>query len=669
MISARCFVSWIREAGRSHLAAALGWGSFILYGVLAVTRLSFDTQNSFFGIGGPVLELRWLCMGLGILFAFLEFFYLFRRKQQDFYYSLPVSRRVIFWSRYVHGLFHVTVPLLLVMSVCGLYQTAIDRQFGLYAGSYTLKSIIVYEISFLLFYHIGILSAVVCGNIIAAITVCGALIIYFPILTGNICISLCRNYFLTFYKNELIERLYILLSPERLTADLTGMNIFEKPLVLSFSPQISSVAAALLWILFSFFVFAIAQSKRKTEMTGRIFTMTAAERTVQIMASFLAGIWVFSFISDFREEASSGIGNLPGCAAGAAAAAAGIHLLLEYAVQGNGSNVFRKKYQLFLTVGTVLAAGFMFPLSASAYDSRFPENAQAIGISIDGVGMDYSTYQEVSGNSEAYATAGQMNQYRMKKEGCAAALEWLQEVIAETADSDPTENICTRVKVCCEMPDGEVFYRCYSLTEDLVGGFSQVYETGEYKQAAYPAVVLQDVSEDRFTWNDGVKEINLRITGEQKETILNAYRKDVSDLRMQQLEEQLPCGIVQIRSSLDGISTEMPVYPFFERTCSLLKKYEINIEKNLENYEVDTIKVMQSYSVSDNAGLVSGGTYVSYYEEKDEIAVYKKKLIPEKLDIQPVLYPTDHSADIDVSVTDEETNSIIHVNCVRQKSE
>ena len=58
MTSAKCFINWMKEAGRGHLVAALGWGMFILYGILAVTRLSFDTQNTYFGIGGTVLELR-----------------------------------------------------------------------------------------------------------------------------------------------------------------------------------------------------------------------------------------------------------------------------------------------------------------------------------------------------------------------------------------------------------------------------------------------------------------------------------------------------------------------------------------------------------------------------------------------------------------------------------
>ena len=595
----------MKEAGRGHLVAALGWGMFILYGILAVTRLSFDTQSTYFGIGGTVLELRWICMGLGILTAFIEFFYLFRQRQQDFYYSLPVSRGTVFWSRYVHGLFHVLVPLILVMAVCGLYQAAIDPQFGPYVGSYTLKSILVYGASYLIFYHLGILCIVICGNIVSAIAVCAAGILYFPILTGNICITLSENYFISYYKNPLLERLYTVLSPERLTADLTGMSVFEKPFVLSFTPGMSSIAAAVLWIGIPFVLFAFAQGKRKTERTGRIFVFALAERTVQLLISFLAGLWIFSFLSDFNfmGAASVGIGNLIACAAGGVCAALVIHCLLEYAVQGTGAKLLRRKWQLAVSA--------------------------------------------------------------------VAVLGWLQEIIR----NDPGENEgaddapYTRAKVCYYMSDGSTCYRSYPLNREQVEMFAAVYETDEYRQIAYPAVTLEDVSDDRFTWEDGVKGAALQITGDQKEALLNVYREDVSGLRMEQLEEELPCGYVRIKSSKNGEITDMFVYPFFERTCKLLGEYGVDTEKTLGDYEVDSIQEMESLPAAGTGGLSSGGTHMNYYEQADEVAELKQKLVPDELDIQPLLYPLDHSSDIDVSVVDEETTSIIHVSCVQHKGE
>ena len=669
MTSAKCFINWMKEAGRGHLVAVLGWGSLILYSILAVTRLSFDTQSTYFGIGGTVLELRWICMGLGILTAFIEFFYLFRQRQQDFYYSLPVSRGTVFWSRYVHGLFHVLVPLIFVMAVCGLYQAAIDPQFGPYVGSYTLKSILVYGASYLIFYHLGILCIVICGNIVSAIAVCAAGILYFPILTGNICITLSENYFTSYYKNPLLERLYTVLSPERLTADLTGMSVFEKPFVLSFTPGLSSIAAAVLWIGIPFVLSAFAQKRRKTERTGWIFAFAPAERVVQILVSFLAGLWIFSFLSDFSKDPAAGIGSLIGCAAGGVCAALVIHCLLEYAVQGTGAKLLRRKWQLAVSAAAVLAAGLAFPAGASAYDSIFPENAESVGVSIDGIGMDYWTYEEVSGNRETYETNAQLSEYRLKDEGRTAVLGWLQEIIRNDPDGNEGADGApyTRAKVCYYMPDGSTRYRSYPLSREQVEMFAGVYETDEYRQIAYPAVTLEDVSGDRFTWEDGVKDTALQITGDQKEELLNAYREDVSGLRMEQLEEALPCGYVRVKSSKNGEITDMFVYPFFERTCNLLGEYGIDTEKKLGDYEVESIQEMETLPAAGTDGLSSGGTHMNYYEQADEIETFKKKLIPDELDIQPLLYPLDHSSDIDASVVDDETNSIIHVSCVQRE--
>ena len=74
MTSVKCFSNWVKEAGRGHLCAFLSWGILIIYGITMLTRLSFDTDNTWFGIGST--ELVWICAGLGIVLAFFEFFYL-----------------------------------------------------------------------------------------------------------------------------------------------------------------------------------------------------------------------------------------------------------------------------------------------------------------------------------------------------------------------------------------------------------------------------------------------------------------------------------------------------------------------------------------------------------------------------------------------------------------
>ena len=43
------------------------------------------------------------------------------------------------------------------------------------------------------------------------------------------------------------------------------------------------------------------------------------------------------------------------------------------------------------------------------------------------------------------------------------------------------------------------------------------------------------------------------------------------------------------------------------------------------DYEVDSVQMMNNQPVSD-IGLVSGGAYMSHYEQKDEVAELKQKL-------------------------------------------
>ena len=127
MTSEKYFSKWVREAGRGHLTALLAWGSLLLYGIITAAQLRFKSDYFFFGMGSG--ELLRICAGLGAVISFLEFFYLLQPKKLDFYYSLPVRKSTVFWSRYVHGLMHVFIPLCLVITACGLYESSFDIDF------------------------------------------------------------------------------------------------------------------------------------------------------------------------------------------------------------------------------------------------------------------------------------------------------------------------------------------------------------------------------------------------------------------------------------------------------------------------------------------------------------------------------------------------------------
>lgn len=665
MTSAKCFADWIREAGRGHLAAFLGWGIMLVYAILSVTRLSFDTDYTYFGIGNT--EMPWIGMGLGLSLAFLEFFYLLQQKKQDFYYSLPVKKSTVFWSRYVHGAVQGILPTASAMAVCGIFQSAVDAEFAPFAWSYTGKSFLVTAGVFLIFYHIGILCIAVCGNAVSSLVLCGVFITYFRILIGNVFVTFASGWFQTYYRIPLLEKMTTMLSPFSLAEALTGRDVYEKPLVLRFTPSEDLIAAVLAWIIFLLLFAALACRKRKTERTGRIFVILAAERITEAGISFLAGVWAAGFVLDLSDVMESGrmaTGFMAVLVSAAVAAA--VHCLLEIVLKNPGSGILRRKWQLAAVCVASLAVCLLFPAGASSYDTYFPGEASGVSVSIDGLGMTYDIYLQVRGDWEDYETDDQLEKYTLTGEGKSAALGWLKGIAAAGGtqsgiDAGDSGGVFTWTTVCYHLEDGTEHYRTYPISRKQTDAFAAVYETAEYKQVAYPGVNLAEVGEDRFTWDDGVTGTALKMTTEEKESLLEAYRQDVKELEMAELKTALPAGHVEVRASRSGNVTEMVVYPFFERTCSILEGTDADTGKTLKDYTVESVEVRENLFSTPKGSV--GGASVSYYEEPDEVADWKEKLVSEKLDVQPLLYPLDHSKKIKAEIEEEETSSLIRIDC------
>lgn len=674
MTSAKCFADWIREAGRGHISAFLGWGTMLVYTILSVTRLSFDTDYTYFGTGNT--ELPWIGAGLGLALAFLEFFYLFQQKKQDFYYSLPVKKSTVFWSRYVHGALQGILPLAFAMGTCGIFQAAVDAEFAFFAWSYTGKSFLAAAGVFLIFYHIGMLCITVCGNAFSALAMCGVSIVYFRILTGNVFVTFASGWFQTYYRIPLLEKMKTLLSPFSLAEALTGRDVYEKPLVLRFTPSADLIAAALAWILLLLLFTALASRKRKTERTGRIFAVLTAERIAEAGISFLAGVWAAGFALDLSGMMESGGIAAWGMAVlVSAAVAAAVHCLLEIVLKNPGSGILRRKWQLAASCAASAAVCIVFPAGASSYDTYFPGEASGVSISIDGLGMTYDIYQQVQGDREDYETDDQLEKYTLTGDGKSAALGWLKEIAASGGNAKNTSaggtqsgtdagdpgGVFTWAAVCYHLEDGSEHYRTYPISEEQAESFAAVYETAEYKQIAYPGVNLAEAGEDRFTWDDGVTGTAMKMTAEEKESLLEAYREDVKELEMAELKTVLPAGHVEVRASRSGNVTELVVYPFFERTCSILEETGVDIGKTLKDYPVESVEVRESLFSAPKGSV--GGVSTSFYEEPGEVAEWKEKLVPEKLDVQPLLYPLDHSKEIKAEIEEEETSSLIRIDC------
>ncbi|WP_418390510.1 DUF6449 domain-containing protein [[Clostridium] scindens] len=657
MTSAKYYSNWLKEAGRGHISAILAWGGFALYLIFKVMSLSVDTDFSFFGIGSA--ELSYLCMGLGILLAFSEFNYLFQAKKQDFYYSLPVKRNTIFWTRYFHGLLHFAFPFLITQAVCAVYQAGRDTLFAPYASVYTVRSVIVFFLVFLLFYHMGLMAAAVSGRVAFAVAVLAVLLFYFEILAQYVLLGMSQEIFHTFYRIPLLEEAGRLLVPARLADTLAGTFLYEKREVLEYFPNGGQICAALAWILLLGVAILLVLGRRKTEMTGRGFASRLAERVTEFLLSVLAGLCVCTLILKIFH--TMGEGGLKGVLCLTLAGVVGtlaVHLLVEGLVRVPLRKIARRKGQLAAECIAVCVAALAFLEGRDSFDGFYPRPDQIKGLSIfmNGVDIDQAQYEEIEAGRDHYLIDSRLAQYSLHDNGMEEGLAWLRTVCRQGKGSGRV----TTATVCYEMKSGAMKYRTYPVDEESLDAFAGVYECGEYKEKAYPLTEIKEAEQERLVWSDGVLEQTLRLTAQEKKDFLAAYKADVDSLKLAELKESLPVGYIELESEVSAKDMRAAIYPFFGRTCNFLKEHGADVGKQIEDYKIVGLKVK---NMPSGTGKRTGNTGIRFYQEEEDLEAWRGKLVPEDLAIQPILHPVDGRTYAEAEIKDEDTSSVTITQC------
>ncbi len=659
MTSAKYFSRWLREAERSHLAGGLSWGLLSLYMVMTIVDLSADTEYVFFGLGS--MELCGLSAGLGLAFAMIEFFYLFHARQQDFYYSLPVKKSTIFLSRYVHGLCQFLAPLLLTQIVLGVYEAVNSQNFAACAGAYVGRSIGSALLVFLVFYHTGIFAVVIAGKVITAVAAAAVFLFYFQVVIQNIFYGYVKEFYRHFYRSPLLEEAQELLVPLNLAKRLMGTGLYDWQEVWEYLPEGKAVCAAVLWAGIFLALSVPAYRSRRTERTGRAFTCALAERTIQAAVSLLGGMGLGILLMDVTGTAEYGAAPAVLLGVSGMAGACGIHLLTECLVRMPGTAFGRRRWQMCGAGVCAFAVGCIFLGNKAGFDGYLPERAsvEEVAVSVGGIDMKQKQFVRGEDGDDSVAEERLLWYSLAEEESIDAGLAWIEEVLAGMGDSPGADQL-TSATVCCHLKDGSRCYRRYPLDQRALDSFAQVYETKEYKKRAYPLAEAADLKKAQILWTDGVTETAVKLSAQEKENFLAAYKEDVADLKMDMLKTAFPAGAVEITSEVDGIYLEAMIYPFFRRTCRVLENAGNDVGKSLADYRIAALKVQTQQPVPQG---VTGGVTMQFFDEENDIAEWSGKLIPEKLAVQPVLCPVDPSMRAEAEVEEEGTGASVVVDC------
>lgn len=210
------------------------------------------------------------------IFAIVTFSYMHNKRCMDLFGSFPISRRTLFFTRYVSVLVQTLVPMLVV---------------GVIGAMLTLKMSAFLDVM----QTVGFLCVGVIGNVsfIALLSLCCGtvvdVIVSFFAINGiyPICVAICILFLGTILpgyagnSNGVNGALYTLLSP--LAAPFAGIWGDEEILYLVW------------WIVFSMVLIAgcfIFSRKQKTEIAQNAFVFGIVEQVIKIFAGFVVGFGI-----------------------------------------------------------------------------------------------------------------------------------------------------------------------------------------------------------------------------------------------------------------------------------------------------------------------------------------------------------------------------------------
>lgn len=222
------------------------------------------------------------------VFAIVSFSYMHNKRCVDLFGSLPMSRRTLFFTRYISVLVQTIVPLL-IMGTMGALLTMKSEYF---ISSMKMVAMLVLGVTGIVSF-IAVLS-LCCGTVVDVI-------VSFLVINGvyPICILICNMFPATILPGFGIEEnvnfsLYTLLSP--VFAPFAGIWEREKTLYIAW------------WIVFSIIltgVCYILSKKRKAETAQNVFVFAMVEQVIKFFSGFTVGFgmgWIFAQIGGSSNE-------------------------------------------------------------------------------------------------------------------------------------------------------------------------------------------------------------------------------------------------------------------------------------------------------------------------------------------------------------------------------
>lgn len=643
MTDIHAFHNYIQEDFRRRLwtllLSAYLYLSCILDYVLSLQGSSLFWGSQALGPSNP----SWFFVSalMAVLCAFQGFSYLFSEVSCDFYYALPVKRRTLFLAGYLNSLIIGIVPCMIGRFTC----MVIEGSFSDSARYYTWMGILISIIGFLLIYHVVLVILFLSGRILVAAAAVVFCAVYGPVTFGFVIQKYSSLFFETFYREEWMDSLAVYTSPYTLYQTFSGVRESSGTDDWILSTHLTSLSAAVIILVLLAVLAVILFEKRPAESCGKVLTFSRAEFPVKLLLtlplSLLCGCYIMKVSLNDRSLLWLIVGILFGTFT--------IHGLLEIFFRLDIRGMITKKRQMLIISGTALLLALSFYFDWWKYDSYTPSPEQVTAVAVSPSGLDDASWQQEALLSDTIpvsdTTDRRLNTIRMTGELKKEALDWL-----ESLHKKPTQPIAY-VTAAYILDQGKIQYRKYPIydTETLLS-LDSIYTTETFKAGTIPLASHETTGRQHFVWSNGLETYHLNLTHEENEALLAAYKKDVTGLSLNTLQQEFPIGTLALSYGNYGSSDSGFLYPGFTNTLNLLNQIGIPADKTLAaDYEIQELLIYEITSESSpHSAPEKKKILLDEITDKAEIQSLQPWLLYRGFAVNPILNPVDTKYEVTV---------------------
>lgn len=515
----------------------------------------------------------------GLLLAMQGFSWIDSRQRLDFYESQPVSRRTRFIKISLNSLFIFLTAYITTGAVGMIIITGMRAMSGAVFAS-CLMQLLRSVILFTDIYALSVLAVMLTGNIIVALFLDGAMLLYEPLMR-----YLIHDFCTTFFRTYVTDSSYGHTSH----SPLLWFALKAEPHVLLMGVLLGILAMALAWLAFRM---------RKNEMAGRAVLYKPVRIILKIAVSFAVAMVAIPVV--YTTTSST-----PVCCAIIALAALVTGCIIEIVYAFN----FRRlgAHPAGAVIAAVLAVSvfLMFRYDAFGYDSCLPRAEDTIDAWVV-YDNGYITDRYLEDGSDASYNGSYEQAYmhltnidavnRLLQAGYNWAKANVENDSGNIVLSAPDTDISYHLVIGFRMRDGRTVTRSVYLPDTTNAAvMDDVFGTDAFREGYFPiyhdSAIRKKLKNIRIEYTDG-KNISDDLPAETYyDAFKNAYEADLKQFSWSFAKSRVPVGKVSliIGSGADPSSSAIncPVYAEFSRTIAFLKENGIYLEP-LSDPDIDT---------------------------------------------------------------------------------